>query len=192
MNIIMKADLQAEIFQNFISLAEKIRPQLRADGTNFNLWSKNMIVAWMTYFICDPDYSQQTTINNNIKQNLFPRLFIEHSIRNSAYKSVKLQIFSSDACQIYQALKDHFNCPSWSSVVYHANIIFKHSSDNSNNINEYAMSVTKAVQKFKSQLGKIDPEMITTLAIHCAVPSMHQLIIPAINTLMETSPNIKV
>ncbi|MBW0573867.1 hypothetical protein O181_113582 [Austropuccinia psidii MF-1] len=54
------------------------------------------------------------------------------------------------------------------------------------------MSVTKAVQNLENQLDKIDQEIITTLAIYFAVPSMHQLIIPAINTLMETNPKIKV
>ncbi|MBW0537601.1 hypothetical protein O181_077316 [Austropuccinia psidii MF-1] len=34
--------------------------------------------------------------------------------------------------------------------------------------------------------------MLTTLAIYFAVPSMHQLITPAINTLMATNPDIKV
>ncbi|MBW0469081.1 hypothetical protein O181_008796 [Austropuccinia psidii MF-1] len=102
MNVIMQANKQAEIFQRFISLAEKIRPQLRDDGANFNLWSKNMIMAWTTYFMGDPDYFQQTSVDKNIKQNLVARLFIEHS----AYESVTSQIFDSDACRIYQALKE--------------------------------------------------------------------------------------
>ncbi|MBW0552043.1 hypothetical protein O181_091758 [Austropuccinia psidii MF-1] len=54
------------------------------------------------------------------------------------------------------------------------------------------MSVTEAVQNLENQLGQIDSERITTLAIYFAAPSMHQLIIPAINTLMATNPNIKV
>ncbi|MBW0497167.1 hypothetical protein O181_036882 [Austropuccinia psidii MF-1] len=54
------------------------------------------------------------------------------------------------------------------------------------------MTVTEAVQNLENQLGQIDSEMITTLAIYFAVPLMHQLIIPVINTLMTTNPNIKV
>ncbi|MBW0563136.1 hypothetical protein O181_102851 [Austropuccinia psidii MF-1] len=88
MNVIMQADKQAEIFQRFISLAEKIRPQLRADGANFNLWSKHMIITCTTYFMGDSDYFQQPTKDDNIKQNLVARLFIEHSTSHSAYECV--------------------------------------------------------------------------------------------------------
>ncbi|MBW0516822.1 hypothetical protein O181_056537 [Austropuccinia psidii MF-1] len=34
--------------------------------------------------------------------------------------------------------------------------------------------------------------MLTIIAIYYAVPTMHQLIIPAINTLIATNPEIKV
>ncbi|MBW0535342.1 hypothetical protein O181_075057 [Austropuccinia psidii MF-1] len=135
MIVILQADKQVEIFQRFISLVEKIRPQLRANGANFNLWLRNMIMAWTTYFMGDPDYFQQTTVDTKIKRNLVAQIYIKHSVSNSAYESVMSRIFSSNACQIYQALKDHFNHPSWSSVVFHANFIFKSSLDHSNDIN---------------------------------------------------------
>ncbi|MBW0542207.1 hypothetical protein O181_081922 [Austropuccinia psidii MF-1] len=151
-----------------------------------------MITAWTTYFMGDPDYFQQTSVDNNIKRNLVSRLFIEHTVNSSAYESVTSRLSGSNARQIYHTLKDCFNRPSWSSVVYHANIVFKPSSDHSNNINDYAMSINEAVHNLENQLGQIDSEMITTLAIYFAVPSMHQLIIPALNTLMATNPNIKV
>ncbi|MBW0572637.1 hypothetical protein O181_112352 [Austropuccinia psidii MF-1] len=192
MNVIMQLNRQAEIFERFISLAEKLRPQLRADGANFNLWSKNMIVVWTTYFMGDSDYFHQTNKDDNIKRNLVSRLFIEHSVSHNAYECVTSQIFTSDAHQIYHALKDRFNRPLWSLVVYHANILFKPLSDHSNDINNYAMSITEAVQNLENQLGQLDSEMITTLAIYFAVPSMHQLITPSINTLMATNPNLKV
>ncbi|MBW0565340.1 hypothetical protein O181_105055 [Austropuccinia psidii MF-1] len=192
MNIIMQADKQAEIFQHFISLAEKIRPQLLADGANFNLWAKNMIIAWTTYLMGDPDYFQQTTTDDNIKRNLVAWLFIEHSVHSSIYESVTSCIFTSDSRKSFQALKDRFNCPSWSSVAYHSRIISFNSSDQLDNINSYAMTITEAIQNLENQLGQINSEMLTTLAIYFAVPSMHQLITPAINTLMATNPDIKV
>ncbi|MBW0542667.1 hypothetical protein O181_082382 [Austropuccinia psidii MF-1] len=145
MSVIIQYDKQVERFQQLISLAEKFKPQLRAYGANFNLWSKNMILAWTPYFMGDPDYFQETSVNTNIKQNLVASLFIEHSVNNSANESVMPQILSLNACQIYQAPKDPFNCPLWSSVIYHANILFKPSLDHSSNINEYAISVTKVV-----------------------------------------------
>ncbi|MBW0504414.1 hypothetical protein O181_044129 [Austropuccinia psidii MF-1] len=151
-----------------------------------------MIIAWTTYFMGDSNYFQQPTKDDNIKRNHVSRLFIEHSTSHSAYECVTSRIFSSDAHQIYQALKDRFNRPSWSSIVYHANILFKPSSDHSNDISTYAMSVTEAVQNLEHQLGRLNSEIITTLAIYFAVPLMHQLITPAINTLMATNPNIKV
>ncbi|MBW0536297.1 hypothetical protein O181_076012, partial [Austropuccinia psidii MF-1] len=190
-NIILQADKQAEIFQRFINLAEKIRPRLQNDGANFNLWSKNMIIAWTTYFIGDPDYFQQTTADDNIKRNLIARIFIEHSVDHAVYEAVTSRILDSDARRIYRALKDRFNRPSWSSVVFHASNIFKNSSDRSENINEYAMTINEAIQNLENQLGPINSETIATLAIYFAVPSMHQLITPAINTLMATNPNIK-
>ncbi|MBW0557400.1 hypothetical protein O181_097115, partial [Austropuccinia psidii MF-1] len=170
MNIIIQADKQEEIFQFFIPLAEKIRPQLRADGDNFNLWSRNMIVAWTTYFMGDTDYFQKMNMDGNVTRNLVSQLFIGHSVSHSSYKSLPFPIYSSEACQIFQSLKDWFNRPSWSSVVYHANIIFKPFSDHSNNVNNYAMSVTEAVQNFENQLGQTDSEMIITLAIYFSVP----------------------
>ncbi|MBW0501193.1 hypothetical protein O181_040908 [Austropuccinia psidii MF-1] len=176
-NIIM----QAEIFQRFISLVEEIRPQLREDGANFNLWSKNMITAWTTYFMGDSDYFQQTCVDSNIKRNLVARLFIEHSVSNNAYESVTSQIFDSSAQRIYQALRDRFNCPSWSSVVYHANIIFNSSLDHSRNINNYAMSITESVHNLENQLGKIDSEMIT-IQISTALPTFdHRTEVAKIN-----------
>ncbi|MBW0540439.1 hypothetical protein O181_080154 [Austropuccinia psidii MF-1] len=54
------------------------------------------------------------------------------------------------------------------------------------------MTVTEAIQNLENQLGRIDSEILTTSAIYFAVPSMHQLITPAINTLMATNPNLKV
>ncbi|MBW0463386.1 hypothetical protein O181_003101, partial [Austropuccinia psidii MF-1] len=72
--------------------------------------------------------------------------------------------------------------------IYHANVLFKSSLDYSNDINEHAMLVTEAVQNLENQLGQINSKMITTPAIYYVVPSMHQLIIPAISTLMATNP----
>ncbi|MBW0524341.1 hypothetical protein O181_064056 [Austropuccinia psidii MF-1] len=140
----------------------------------------------------DSDYFQQTNKDDNIKRNLDSQLFIEHSVSHNAYEAVTSQIFSSDARQIYQALKDHFNHPSWSSIVYHANILFEESLDPSSDINHYAISVTEALQNLENQLGRIDSEIITTLEIYFAVPLMNQLITPEINTLMATNPTLKV
>ncbi|MBW0513846.1 hypothetical protein O181_053561 [Austropuccinia psidii MF-1] len=106
MNIIIKADKQAEIFHLFISLAEKIRPHLQSDGANFNLWSKNMIMCWTTYFMGDSDYFQQTTTDDNTKRNLVAKLFIEHSIKHEAYEAITSHVFGYDARKIYHALKD--------------------------------------------------------------------------------------
>ncbi|MBW0566180.1 hypothetical protein O181_105895 [Austropuccinia psidii MF-1] len=167
MNVVMEADKQAEIFQRFFSLAEKIRPQLRADGANFKLWSKNMLIAWTTYFMGDSDYFQQPISDDNVKRNLVAHLFIQHSVNSNIYEAV-------------------------TSLVYHANFIFSNSSDWSENINDYAMTITEAIQNLENQLGPIDSETLTTLAIYFAVPSMHQLITATINTLMATNPNIKV
>ncbi|MBW0544541.1 hypothetical protein O181_084256 [Austropuccinia psidii MF-1] len=192
MNVIIEADKQAEMFHRFISLAEKIRPRLRADGANFNLWSKNMVLCWTTYFMGDSNYFQQPTEDNKIKRNLVARLFIEHSVEHDAYEAITSRIHGSDARKIYQALKDRFNRPSWSSVIFHANTIFQNRDDHVHDINMYAMTISEAVQNLENQLGKIDSEMITTLAIFFAVPSMQQHITPAINTLMATNPNLKV
>ncbi|MBW0582627.1 hypothetical protein O181_122342 [Austropuccinia psidii MF-1] len=151
-----------------------------------------MIITWTTYFMGDPDYFQQTTTDDNIKRNLVAWLFIEHSVHSSIYELVNSRIFTLDARKIFQALKDRFNCPSWSSVVYHAGIISCNSSDQSDDINSYALTITEAIQNLENQLGQIDSEMLTTLDIDFAVPSIHQLITPDINTLMATNPDIKV
>ncbi|MBW0468954.1 hypothetical protein O181_008669 [Austropuccinia psidii MF-1] len=54
------------------------------------------------------------------------------------------------------------------------------------------MTINEVVQNLENKLGQIDSKMITTLATFFAVPSMHQNITPAINTLMETNPDLKV
>ncbi|MBW0535765.1 hypothetical protein O181_075480 [Austropuccinia psidii MF-1] len=166
MDVIMKA----KIFQRFISLAKKIRPRLQDDGSNFNIWSRSLILPWTTYFMGDPDYFQQPTKDQNIKQNIIVLLFIQHSVDHFAYESVTSRILNSDARQIYQALKDRFNRPSWSSVVFHASTIFQNRSDQINNINNYANNVTKAIHNLENQLGTIDSDTLTTLAIFFAVP----------------------
>ncbi|MBW0506680.1 hypothetical protein O181_046395 [Austropuccinia psidii MF-1] len=125
MNVIIEVDKQAKIFHKSIPLAEKIRPQLQVDGANFNLWSKNMILSWTTYFIGDSDYFPQSTEDNNIKQNLVARLFIQHSVEHDAYEAITSCIHGSDAHKISEAFKDRFNHPSWSLVIFHANIIFQ-------------------------------------------------------------------
>ncbi|MBW0533856.1 hypothetical protein O181_073571 [Austropuccinia psidii MF-1] len=106
MNIIMEANKQAEMFQCLISLEEKIRPQLRDDGANFNLWLKNMIIGWTTYFMGDSNYFQQPIADSNVKQNLVAQIFIKHSVNSSIYEAVTSCIFTSDSRQIFQALKD--------------------------------------------------------------------------------------
>ncbi|MBW0563193.1 hypothetical protein O181_102908 [Austropuccinia psidii MF-1] len=151
-----------------------------------------MIITWTTYFIGDPNYLQQTTTDRNIKRNLIACLFIEHSVNHAVYEAVTSHLLNSDAHQIYQALKDRFNRPSWSSAVFHASSIFKNSLDRLQKINEYAMSVNEAIQNLEHQLGPITSETIATLAIYFAVPSMHQLIMLAINTLMATNTDLKV
>ncbi|MBW0536231.1 hypothetical protein O181_075946 [Austropuccinia psidii MF-1] len=151
-----------------------------------------MLLSWTTYFMGDLDYFKQSIEDSNIKRNLVARLFIQHSVKKDAYEAVTSCIHGSDAHKIYQALKDRFNCLSWSSVVYHANTIFQNRNDHVNDINIYAMTINEAVQNLEHQLGRIDSEMITTLAIFFVVPSMHQHITPAINTLMATNPCLKV
>ncbi|MBW0565003.1 hypothetical protein O181_104718 [Austropuccinia psidii MF-1] len=54
------------------------------------------------------------------------------------------------------------------------------------------MSITEDIPNLENQLGKIDCGIITMLAIYSSVPPMHQLITPAINTLMETNPEINI
>ncbi|MBW0537090.1 hypothetical protein O181_076805 [Austropuccinia psidii MF-1] len=192
MDIIMEADKQAEIFQCFMSLAEKIRPTLQDDGANFNIWSRNLFLSWTTYFMGNPDYFHQTSKDENVKRNIVAPLFIQHSIEHFAYESVTSRILNSDARQIYQALKDQFNRPSWSSFVFHASTIFQNWSDQLHNIKNFANSVTEAIHNLENQLGHIDSDALTTLAIYFAVPLVHQFITPAINTLMATNPSIRV
>ncbi|MBW0477566.1 hypothetical protein O181_017281 [Austropuccinia psidii MF-1] len=69
---------------------------------------------------------------------------------------------------------------------------FQNHTDHLNDINTYAMTINEVVQNLENQLCKIDFKMITTLTIFFAVPSMHQHITPPINTLMATSPDLKV
>ncbi|MBW0535198.1 hypothetical protein O181_074913 [Austropuccinia psidii MF-1] len=192
MDVLLIADKQAEIFQRFIGLAEKVRPRLRQDGANFNMWSKNMTLAWTTYFMGDPDYFQQEGTDSNIKRNLVALIFVQHSVDPHVYEAVTSRIVSSDARRVYQALQDQFNRPSWSAVIYHANQIFHNRSDQLHNINTFANSITEAIHNLEAQLGPIDSEMLTTLAIFFAVPSLQIHITPAINTLMTTKPNLKV
>ncbi|MBW0562479.1 hypothetical protein O181_102194 [Austropuccinia psidii MF-1] len=151
-----------------------------------------MILCWTVYFMGDSDYFQQSTEDNNIKQNLVSRLFIQHSVEHDAYQAITSHIHGFDSCKIYQAFKDRFNRPSWSLVIFHANTIFQNRDNHVHDINVYAMTINEAVQNLENQLGIINSEMITTLAIFFSVPSMHQHITPAINTLMATNPNLKV
>ncbi|MBW0515793.1 hypothetical protein O181_055508 [Austropuccinia psidii MF-1] len=97
MDILFIADKQAEIFQRLIGLEENIRPQLCGDGANFNMWSKNMTLAWITYFMGDPDYFQKQDTDSNIKCNLFVLIFIQNSTDQNSYEAVTSHILSSNA-----------------------------------------------------------------------------------------------
>ncbi|MBW0494317.1 hypothetical protein O181_034032 [Austropuccinia psidii MF-1] len=143
------------------------------------------------YFMGDSDYFQHSTEDGNIKQNLVARIFIQRSVEHDSYEAITSCVHGSDARKIYQALKDRFNHPSWLSVVFHANIIFQKQDNHINDINVYAMTINEAVQNLENQIGKINSELITTLAIFFGVPSMQQHITPAINTLMANNLNRK-
>ncbi|MBW0517031.1 hypothetical protein O181_056746 [Austropuccinia psidii MF-1] len=130
-------DKQAEILHRFISLAEKIKPQLDIDGTNFNQWSKSLVLAWTTYFMGDPDYFEQTTPDTNIKRNIMALSFIQHSLNTRAYEAVTSNINAYNARIVYKALKNRFNRPSWSLIILNANVIFQNNNDQLHEINNF-------------------------------------------------------
>ncbi|MBW0537605.1 hypothetical protein O181_077320 [Austropuccinia psidii MF-1] len=99
-------DKQAEILHRFISLADKIKPQLEVDGTNFNQWSKSLILEWTTYFMGDPNYFEQTTTDTNLKRNIVALSFIQHSVNTRAYELVTSNISAYNAQIVYQAFKN--------------------------------------------------------------------------------------
>ncbi|MBW0584554.1 hypothetical protein O181_124269, partial [Austropuccinia psidii MF-1] len=185
-------DKQAEILHRFISLAEKIKPQLEVDGTNFNQWSKSLTLAWTTYFMGDPDYFEQTTTDTNVKRNIVALSFIQHSVNTRAYESVTSNINAYNACIVYKALKDRFNRPSWSSIILNANVIFQNNGDRLHDINNFSLKVNEAIRNLENLMGPMNGDTIATLAIFYAVPTMKHHITAAINTLMATNPNLAV
>ncbi|MBW0461670.1 hypothetical protein O181_001385 [Austropuccinia psidii MF-1] len=88
MDLLLKADKQAEIFHQFSQLAERIRPRLAYDGVNFNSWSRSLFNAWKMYYNGDTDYFDQDTDDENHLRNLVAISFIENSTDYNVFDSI--------------------------------------------------------------------------------------------------------
>ncbi|MBW0535806.1 hypothetical protein O181_075521 [Austropuccinia psidii MF-1] len=191
MDLLLRADKQAEIFHRFSQLAKRIRPRLTYGGVNFNSWSKNLCNAWKMYYNGDADYFEEDADDGNHLRNLVAISFIENSTDHNVFDSITSPMRNLNARQIYQAIKRRFNKPSWSSIVHHARTIFN-VTDQLDNIDQYAISVHNAIARIEHQIGKLNSENIATFAIYFSVPSLCDHITAALNTRLATNPHLKI
>ncbi|MBW0478392.1 hypothetical protein O181_018107 [Austropuccinia psidii MF-1] len=79
---------KAEILHRFLVIAERIRPQLQIDGSNFNVWSWNMIHAWTTCFIGDEEYFTINEKDKDYRRSLVALSFIRNSVEHQLFDSI--------------------------------------------------------------------------------------------------------
>ncbi|MBW0554503.1 hypothetical protein O181_094218 [Austropuccinia psidii MF-1] len=140
----------------------------------------------------DPDYFEQTTPDNNVKQNIVALSFIQHSVNTRDYQSVTSNINAYNARVVYKALKNWFIRPSWSLIILNPNVIFNNNKDQLYDINNFSLKVNEAIWNLENIMGPVNGNTMETLAMFYAVPTMKHHITAAINTLMATNPNLAV
>ncbi|MBW0469180.1 hypothetical protein O181_008895 [Austropuccinia psidii MF-1] len=137
-NAVARADKQAELLNQLTAISEKIQPNLSVSGANFNTWSQNMIESWVTVFLGNVDYFENTSCNTDYRRNLIALAFIQHSVEQLLFDSITSLLYMPNAWNIYHALKNCFNRASWSSIIHHAGVIFN-PIDQSSNLTQHAL-----------------------------------------------------
>ncbi|MBW0503090.1 hypothetical protein O181_042805 [Austropuccinia psidii MF-1] len=173
---VTRADKQAELINQFVTITEKIRPKLSMAGTNFNT-----LEAWATVFISDVAYFEDTFRDPDYQRNLIALAFIQHSVDRPLFDSITSHLFMPNARNVYQALKNCFNQVSWSSIVHHANIIFT-PVNQSLNITQHTLCLSKAIEAIENQIGVLDANKIMTLLLFFSMSHLWDQITSAHDT----------
>ncbi|MBW0522567.1 hypothetical protein O181_062282 [Austropuccinia psidii MF-1] len=186
-NAVSHADKQAEMLHRFSMIAERIRPKLLIDGSNFNIWLRNMIHAWTTCFIGDKEYFNEMERDKDYQRNLVVLSFIRHSVERQLFDSISNCIVIPNARTIYQAIKKCFSKSSWSSIIHYANILY-HNTNQTQNINQRAIPLGEAVEAIENQIGPLDGNKFITLCLFFSVPHLHKQITAALDTRLAANP----
>ncbi|MBW0535227.1 hypothetical protein O181_074942 [Austropuccinia psidii MF-1] len=102
---VLRANKQAEILQRFSLIADRIRPRLSSNGSNFNAWSRNLFDTWSMCFIEDTDYFQRQERDTDYRRNLIALSFIRNSMDRPLYDSIIARLTMPNARMVYQAIK---------------------------------------------------------------------------------------
>ncbi|MBW0536415.1 hypothetical protein O181_076130 [Austropuccinia psidii MF-1] len=188
---VTRADKQAELINRFVTIAEKIRPKLSMAGTNFNTWSCNMLEAWATVFISNVTYFDDTSQDPDYRRNLIALALIQHSVDRPLFHSIMSRLFIPNSRNVYQALKNCFNRASWSSIVHHANIIFN-PVNQSLNITQHTLRLSKAIEAIENQIGVLYANKIMTLLLFFSMPHLQDQITSALDTRMAVNPSVTI
>ncbi|MBW0489813.1 hypothetical protein O181_029528, partial [Austropuccinia psidii MF-1] len=94
---VAREDKQAKILHRFLVIADSNRPQLQIDGSNFNVWLRNMIHAWTTCFIGDEEYFTINEKDKDYRQNLVALSFIRNSVELQLFDSILSRLIMLNA-----------------------------------------------------------------------------------------------
>ncbi|MBW0503131.1 hypothetical protein O181_042846 [Austropuccinia psidii MF-1] len=188
---VARADKQAKILHRFSVIAERIRPRLQIDGSNFNVWLRNMIHAWTTCFIGDEEYFNINEKDKDYRRNLVALSFIRNSVERQLFDSISSRLIMPNARTVYQALKNRFGKSSWSSIIHHAETIFN-PTDQSGNIVQHAIALGEAVEAIENQIGALDSNKIITLSIFFSVPHLGEQIMAALDNRLAANPSMMI
>ncbi|MBW0538318.1 hypothetical protein O181_078033 [Austropuccinia psidii MF-1] len=190
-NPVLHLNCQAEILQRFSLIADRIQPCLSIDGSNFNMWSRNMINTWETCFIEDVKYFESQERDLDYQRNLIALSFIRNSVERSLFDSIISRLSMPNARSVYQAIKKQFSKASWSSIINHANILF-HPPTQSPNLMKQVIDLGEAVEAIEGQIGPINSNKMITLSSFFSIPHLHKQITAALDTRLAANPSLTI
>ncbi|MBW0538332.1 hypothetical protein O181_078047 [Austropuccinia psidii MF-1] len=190
-NAVSHADKQAESLHRFSLIADKIYPRLALDGNNFMSWSCNLLSTWNNYFFDDPNYFDITTRDSDYRRNLVALTFIRNSVDRSLYKSITSALVTPNARTTFQALKKRFCKASWSSIIWHAEILFN-PPDRSTKLTSHAIALQHAINNIESQIGTMNSKTILTLSLFFSARQLHEPLLNALESRKAVNPSLVV
>ncbi|MBW0531514.1 hypothetical protein O181_071229 [Austropuccinia psidii MF-1] len=118
--------------------------------------------------------------------NVWSRNLFDTCVDQPLYDSIIAWLTMPNARTVYQAIKRQFSKASWSSIIYHAKLIFHLKN------HQHAINMGKAIEAIESQLGPLDSSGISTLSLFLSLPHLHDQITSALNTQLAANPELTV
>ncbi|MBW0473385.1 hypothetical protein O181_013100 [Austropuccinia psidii MF-1] len=131
------------------------------------------------------------TRDSNYWHNIVALTFIRNSIDRSLYESITLALITPNARTTYQALKKRFCKALWSSIIWHAEILFN-PSDCSATLTSHAIALQHAINNIESQIEALDSKTILTLSLFFSALQLHEPLLNALDSRKAIDPSLEI